>query len=194
MEDQTGQILQVAAGLGNKAAVFKEKIILDAVRDANSTSYNGGVLYRTEVTDYGNFDSTAFGTDGSGFKAVKLLLTDMVDEEGDPILIGDRTLLICEELSKDAHDLVNPRLADSTYFKGYISDVLTSPFMTDAAEYFYGDFKTQFRYQEVWPIQVLMAKPGNEDEFKRDVFAAYKVRLYGGCGAIDYRYVIRSEG
>jgi hypothetical protein len=191
MEDQTGQILQRAASLGEKARLFKEKMILDVVRDVNSNAYNGSALY---TSAHGNFHSVAFGTDGSGLEESKKLISEMSDENGDPILISGQALLVPQELEKEAYNLISPVLTESTYHKQILSQIYTSPFMTDATEFFYGDFKKQFRYQEVWPIQVLQAKEGHEDAFNRDIVAKYKVRLYGGCGAIDYRYVIKSEG
>ena len=191
MEDQTGQMLQRAASLGEKARLFKEKIILDVVKDVNSNAYSGESLY---TTTHGNFHSVAFGTDGSGLEESKRLLSEMSDENGDPILISGQILLVPQELEKEAYNLINPVLTESTYHKQIISQIFTTPFMTDANEYFYGDFKKQFRYQEVWPIQVLQAKEGHEDAFNRDIITKFKVRLYGGCGAIDFRYVIKSEG
>jgi len=191
MEDQTGQILQRAASLGEKARLFKEKMILDVVRDVNSDAYSGSALY---TSAHGNFHSVAFGSDGSGLEEAKRLLSEMTDENGDPILVSGQILFVPQELEKEAYNLINPVLTESTYHRQIISQIFTSPFMTDATEFFYGDFKKQFRYQEVWPMQVLQAKEGHEDAFNRDIIAKYKVRLYGGCGAIDYRYVIKSEG
>jgi len=191
MEDQTGQILELAARLGEKAKLFKEKMILDVVRDVAGTAYNGSPLY---TEDHGNFHSVAFGTDGSGLEESKRLLSKMKDENGDPILISGRVLLVPPELEKEAYNLVSPVLTQSTYHKQIISEILTSPFMTDPNEFFYGDFKRQFRYQEVWPIQVLRSSPESEDAFSRDIVVKFKVRLFGGCGAVDYRYVVRSEG
>jgi hypothetical protein len=191
MEDQTGQILALASRLGEKAKLFKEKIILDVVRDVSGNAYNGSPLY---TEGHGNFHSVAFGTDGSGLEESKKLLSQMTDENGDPILISGRLLLVPPELEKEAYNLVSPVLTQSTYHKQIISDILTSPFMSDSGEFFYGDFARQFRYQEVWPIQVLRSKPESEDAFSRDIIVKFKVRLYGGCGAVDYRYVARSEG
>lgn len=191
MEDQTGQLLQMAAALGEKAKLFKEKMILDTVRDVNSDAYGGQALY---TSDHGNFHTVAFGTDGSGLEESKRLLSEMTDENGEPILVTGRILMVPQELEKEAWDLIGPPLTESTYHKQIISELSTSPFMTDAVEFFYGDFPRQFRYQEVWPIQVLQAKEGHEDQFNRDILVKFKVRLYGGCGAVDYRYVIRSEG
>ncbi len=191
MEDQTGQLLQMAAALGEKAKLFKEKMILDTVRDVNSDAYGGQALY---TSAHGNFHTVAFGTDGSGLEESKRLLSEMTDENGDPILVTGRILMVPQELEKEAWDLIGPPLTESTYHKQIISELLTSPFMTDAVEFFYGDFPRQFRYQEVWPIQVLQAKEGHEDQFNRDILVKFKVRLYGGCGAVDYRYVVRSEG
>jgi len=158
MEDQTGQILQMAAALGEKAKLFKEKMILDAVRDVNSDAYGGQALYSS---GHGNFHSVAFGTDGSGLEESKRLLSEMTDVNGDPILVTGRILMVPQELEKEAWDLIGPPLTESTYHKQIISELLTSPFMTTAEEYFYGDFPRQFRYQEVWPIQVLQAKEGH---------------------------------
>lgn len=61
----------------------------------------------------------------------------------------------------------------------------------DASDWFLGDFKKQFIWKEIWPLQVFRAPAQNEEQFTRDIVARFKVRYYGGLNAIDERYVIQ---
>ena len=62
---------------------------------------------------------------------------------------------------------------------------------TDADDWFIGDFKKQFIWKEIWPLQTFRAPAQNPEQFRRDVVAGFKVRYYGGINAIDERYVIQ---
>jgi len=198
MEEQTGQILARAARIGEAARFMREKIILDVVQDVNSTSYSNAVLYHDAT--YGNLGTTAFGTDGSGLEATRLKLTAMKDEAGRRILVSKRQLLVPDALLKAASDLVFPGTlpgtavsVESPFFKRVITELLSSPLLDDNSitAYYYGDFRRQFWYMAVWPIQVFRQKQDSDAAFERDVYARFKVRLYGGAGAVDHRSVIK---
>ena len=77
---------------------------------------------------------------------------------------------------------------------------LASPFLDaaegddqfdDASDWFLGDFKRQFVYKEIWPLQTFRAPAQNEEQFGRDVVARFKVREYGDINAIDERLVVK---
>jgi hypothetical protein len=75
--------------------------------------------------------------------------------------------------------------------------VLTSPLMlrlgiSDAATaYFYGDFKKQFIWREIWPIQTFSQGRDSESAFERDVISRFKVRYLGGLNSVEHRWVLK---
>jgi len=79
---------------------------------------------------------------------------------------------------------------------------LTSPFINtlaavagsrydDANDWFIGDPKRQFIWQEIWPLQTLRAMQNDEAQFRRDIMARFKVRYFGGFAAIDTKYWLK---
>jgi hypothetical protein len=74
----------------------------------------------------------------------------------------------------------------------YLASVTGSRF-DDAADWFLGDFKKQFVWQEIWPLQTQRAQQNDEAQFRRDIVARFKVRYYGGISALDHRYVVKSN-
>ena len=65
---------------------------------------------------------------------------------------------------------------------------------SQADDWFLGDFKRQFIWQEIWPLQTLRSRQDDEAAFRRDIVARFKVRYYGGIAAIDNKYVIKVKG
>ena len=72
----------------------------------------------------------------------------------------------------------------------YLAGVTGSNY-DDNDDWFIGDPKRQFIWQEIWPLQVMRAKAGDDAEFRRDVVAQFKVRYYGGIAATDERFFIK---
>lgn len=90
--------------------------------------------------------------------------------------------------------------ADETEFgnlvAGRIGKVLSSPFVDEvnAADWYYGDFKGQFVWTEIWPIQTFTQGAGSEADFERDVGFRIKVRYYGGISAVETIKVTKTKG
>lgn len=61
-------------------------------------------------------------------------------------------------------------------------------------DYFYGDFKKQFIWTEIWPLQTFTQGADSEAAFERDVTFRIKVRYYGGISARDTRFVTKVDG
>lgn len=68
---------------------------------------------------------------------------------------------------------------------------LTGSNYDDSDDWFLGDFKRQFFWQEIWPLQVLRARQDDDAAFRRDVVVQHKVRYFGGIFAAEERYVIK---
>lgn len=202
--DQTGQLLARAAQFGEKAAVKRDRVILEGVIDLN---YSAGVagVYRPSGT-YTDLYSTALSTltasagtiSDANLNTAYTALRSKTDENGDyivPAQAGNLVLMCHPGQFKTAMNIQNTSLVpgsannDNNFWKGFFKTVVDNPYISASTTWFIGDFKSQFRYQEVWPLQVMRAIPGNDFEFQKDIKAAFKVRFYGGIGAVDYRYV-----
>ena len=76
-------------------------------------------------------------------------------------------------------------------------DVLSSPFIATtgisgaAADWYYGNFKDQFFWQDVWPVQTFAQGANSDEAFRRDIVAAYKVRYLGNIFVMDHRHVVK---
>ena len=129
-----------------------------------------------------------------------------------PLVWMPKIILTAVELAGNAARIVNAvedrqTAANSVIVTGNMSQAivpgiraLSSPFLDaaqgadqwdDASDWLIGDFKRQFKYKEVWPLQVFRAAPGNDGQFRRDIVAEFKVREYGDIYAADFRYVIK---
>ena len=212
--DQTGLILMQAAQFGKRAARDREKQILYTVQDL--TGYkawyptgsqadlyqNAGGAGTTHVYDNLIVDALADFTD---VDAANLLLASMKDDTGEPIDIRATTLLVPRALETIASRVLNASVLiggstnEENFLKGRYQLLSTAyldanPDTNGAIIWYLGDFKSQFVWKEIYPLQVLTRPPQNEEEWNRDIAAAYKVRYYGKCGALDYRYVVKSTG
>lgn len=72
------------------------------------------------------------------------------------------------------------------YFGG-----LTGSNYNDNDDWFVGDPKRQFIWQEIWPLQVIRARQDDDAAFRRDVIVQHKVRYYGGVAALDERWFLK---
>jgi len=208
--DQTGQILTRAQGIGDKAAQYKERLIVEGVQDVQKAGQY--VVYRPEgtgtaiySTGNGNLKtSNPFGE--SGLEEVEKLAHQMRDDstgthDTDYIFIADDDVIVLvpKDLQIEALQMANSTLVPESaenavnIFKGKFK-VRTSPYITkqSATTWYWGNFKRSFWWEEVWPLQTMSMKPGHEDEFSRDIKSKFKVRMFGGIGAVDYRYAYKS--
>lgn len=90
--------------------------------------------------------------------------------------------------------------ADITMFgnpvQGFIGAILSSPFVDEvnADNWYYGNFKKQFIWTEIFPLTISTQGRDSESSFERDVALRVKVRYYGGLSAIDTKYVTMVDG
>ena len=215
--DQTGQMEQRARRVGELAKVKQEEIIFDAVLEKSSSGLYaawrpGGTstaLYSDTSTDpYSNstFDNVNTNNlvDESDLQENLALLGAAKDEKDNPITVTPSHVLTSPAKIMTARKLMRSGSdTRATYNQGIVNpfqgmfDPVASQWVTTTLSSVYwllGDFRKQFVYPEVFPLQTFMARPGNDDEFKRDIVMAFKARFMGGCGAISNRYVVRSTG
>lgn len=204
--DKTGQVMLKAMRIGQKAAQYKERLILRGVQDLDTKVYrpSGTPTAFYSATNRNLIATNAFGE--SGLTACRVRAASMKDDspgvtDDDYILIDlDNTqVLVPADLEVAAWELANSMLTPesaegaSNFYKGRFQ-VFTSPYIggQSTSTWYWGDFKQDFAWVEVWPLQVLTQKPGHEDEFKKDIKARVKVRMYGSCGALDFKHCFKN--
>jgi len=205
--DKTNQVMTRSMRIGRKAAQYKERLILRGVMDLDTIVYRpSGVATAFYSAANRNLITTnAFGE--SGLTAVRVRASQMKDDsigvsDDDFILIdlNNTQVIVPVDLEVQAWELANSMLTPegaenaANFYKGRFQ-VLTSPYVTaqgNTTTWYWGDFKQDFAWVEVWPLQVLTQRPGHEDEFKSDIKARVKVRFYGSCAALDFKHSFKS--
>lgn len=220
--DQTGQMVQRAQRIGENARAKQDEIIMEVICGTVNSGVNAcwrpaataTTLYSdtsTDPYDASNPKSTTFDNvntnnlvDETDIDENMALLAAATDEKGRPIAVNPAQLvcgwgkiMVARRIleSTNASKLTTPAGVVNTY-AGQIQSIV-SPWVTNklsAAYWLLGEFKKQFIYTEVFPLQVFQAKPGSEDEWLRDTVFGFKARFMGGCGAVSNKFVIRSTG
>jgi len=197
--DKTGQILMRAQGIGEQAAQEKEKQIVEGVQDINSDVFRpsgvAAAFYRTAVSGIRRINSrasTPFGEEG--LLQTNKLMHAMTDENGNYITVnpGRLILLAPYDLWVQAIQMQKSTLVPESgenainIWKGSFTP-LTSPWITAQSDttWYLGDFKRDFVWSEIWPLQTFSLPLGGEDGFRKDIKSLFKVRFYGQVGAID---------
>ena len=213
--DQTGQMIMRAKRIGEAAKSKKERICLDAVLGLVTSGLNGSwrpagtatTLYSAISTDpYSTDTLNNLGSEGLSDETDRdtalALFAQFTDENGLPMVIDPKILLTGISLrgvsnqicySGQAVKLTTPDKTKNIYTG---TTALQSAFvdqLVSATAWFYGDFKKQFVYTDVMPLQVLQAKAGNDKEFENDILIRFKARFMGGCGAVSNRYVVKGN-
>ncbi|MEZ6143840.1 MAG: hypothetical protein R3B91_00100 [Planctomycetaceae bacterium] len=78
-------------------------------------------------------------------------------------------------------------------------EVLSSPFIDEvggqaANDWYIGDFRRQFVWTEIWPVQTFLQRNDSEVAFDRDVVLRVKARYFGGISAVDTLCVTKVDG
>lgn len=210
--DQTGQLMIRAQKLGEKAALRKEKTILDSVVGAVACYWPGGVetaLYGAapylvasnalvDWTDIENCELTGFAA--------------MTDDspESDLIVVVPKILLVPRALFRtairimSATQVIHGDFDDATSIKTHskspyrpneyrvVTSSLIHGIQGNSTSWYMGDPQQQFFWKEIFPLQTFRAAPNSTQEFERDVKARFKVRYYGGVFVADRRYFVRN--
>ncbi len=133
---------------------------------------------------------------------------DRIDGDQRPIVVPARQLLVPESLRGTARSIVNStevnvvtgdaetRLANPVH---NMLEVLSSPFVdeqggTAAKDWYIGDFKRQFVWTEIWPVQTFLQRSESAAAFDRDVVLRVKARYFGGISAVDTVFVTKVQG
>ena len=203
--DQTGQILIRAATIGEKTAQLKEKTIVQGVIDLNSKVFKPSAVdtafYRTSASGDRKVNSAAscpFGE--AGLLKAMALFHNMTDEQGDYVAVRPANLIglfpfdLWVRVAQMIQSTLVPEGTENAVniWKGLFKP-LTSPYVTEqsASTWYLGDFKKDFWWSEIWPLQTFTMRPGSEMEFTRDIKSQTKVRYFGGVGAVDDKHSLK---
>jgi len=211
--DQTSQMLFRAGQIGESAKSDREKTIMNAVLELTSTGLlaawrpagNPTTLYDSasadpySTTTLDNLGSEVL-TDETDLQAGLTLFAQFKDEQGLPMRVRPKILLTGLSLMSIANMicysgqsvLATTPEGTKNVFNG--TKALDTTFIDQqvaATAWYYGDFKKQFVYTEVWPLSTFQQGRDSEQAFNADVVARYKVSYFGGCGAVSNRYVIK---
>ncbi|MGH7143402.1 MAG: Mu-like prophage major head subunit gpT family protein [Planctomycetota bacterium] len=219
LRDQSGQLQARARSIGQLAAARKDEIILTAIEDAVHPE-TGRQAYYPEGAQEALYRSSA-GSDANYAYAINLVasnglatkeniaaawqtLAKMTDRDGNPIDVMDGVpmLLVPRELEITAREIVNAVLVELintnvhtqtvNQFSGI--EVFGTPRLADGTTWYYGFFPKQFVWHEVWPIEFRQASEAERGgmDFDSDVIVAFRGGFYGGCNAIDDKYVVKN--
>jgi hypothetical protein len=133
---------------------------------------------------------------------------DRVDGDQRPIVAPAKQLLVPERLRGTARSIVHSTEVQLTTETGEtrianpihgLVEVLSSPFIDEqgaaaASSWYIGDFRRQFVWTEIWPVQTFLQQAESEAAFDRDVVLRVKARYYGGISAVDTVFVTKVTG
>lgn len=215
--DQTGIVLREARKFGRQAAKDREKQIIFRIQDlANFRSYHPSNtqtnIYQAAGAarhTYGNLINNAL-QNWTDIDAAFQALGAMLDDNGDPILVTPKILLVPRALEVTATRLIkNQRMPairtttgpgdspnEANPFHNRFEIVATPYLDLDSTVVWYlGDFKAQFLNKVVMPLEVLSRfDEKNDAAWEKDIKIQFKVRYYQRVGAVDYRLVVKSNG
>jgi len=198
--DQTGELLNQARGLGEEAARYREEIIMKKVCDVDADALGGADLYSGGNSNL--LTTNPLGT--AGWENAHVSLMDKKDDgTGKPIWVyGERPLMLvsagnwalAEKLRQNEYGPQGTANLDINLARNMF-DIVVNPYLTKATTtWWYGGFNRQFRWEEVWPLETYTrVGQDTEEGFKADVIQQFKVSFFGGCGAVDTRYVFENQ-
>lgn len=138
--------------------------------------------------------------------------TEVFDDRADgtrrPIVAPAKQLLVPEKMRGTARSIVHSTEVSVNKESGETRmanpihnslEVLSSPFIdeqgTPATNFWYlGDFRRQFIWSEIWPLQTFLQRADSNAAFDRDVVLRVKARYFGGVSAVDTVFVTRVAG
>ena len=212
--DRTGQILMRARMLGEEAGRDKEETILRGVTGVNTKVYKpNGTAKSLYSSGHKNLKESNGLTDWTQIDAALLQHVEIKDNrqggKGKPVMwmpsiiltgpanatTAKRIVGATEIRSHDGSASKNPSDGNTVVSAnpfGNFTVLSSSLWPAASTDWFIGDFRRQFIWQEIWPIRVFSQGANAESAFEADVISRFKVSYYGGIAAVDHRYVIKN--
>jgi len=212
--DRTGIVLREAGKMGELMGRDRESTGMKVIQDASGyeawypSGSQEGLYANAAASTNHTYDNlvTDVLTDYTDLEALDALLGVIKDENGNPINVDPKILLVPRALKTTAMMIVeNVFLYDGTTAQPSIRNpfanrfkVLSHPDLDtqSTTAWYLGDFVKQFVEKVVIPFQVLTRRMGdnNEDAWRRDIAASVKARYDSKFGAVDYVFVGKSAG
>lgn len=220
--DRTNMLIPQCQQVGEYLGLNKEKRIIDAYIDQNTTAYR----YKWKGTSYGTYQSSTPWVnvktsnalvDWTSVDALEQVIAAIRDPyTNEPILFDPVHLVCCREKLYTAKRVVsateirvvtpgyatanNPSHTQSSNpVKNYqiVSSQLLSSRMTAASEatsdWFIGDISKTVWYMENWPLTVVPGPSNSEAEFTQDIAMRWKASERGTPVVVDPRRSARSS-
>ena len=144
----------------------------------------------------------------TGVQTCALPIYDRIDGSPRPIVAPVRQVLVPEALRGTARSVINSTEITVASEEGQtrfanpisgIAEVLASPFIDEqgtaaSRDWSIGDFRRQFIWSEIWPVQTFLQQADSEAAFERDVVLRVKARYFGGISAVDTVFVTKVAG
>jgi hypothetical protein len=217
--DQTGSLVDRAQDAGTSIADILEEFIVFRITDlafpklneASSTAfvYNGtarAIYADDHTTTDGRLNDNLASSAQPSVSVVRgmvNLLKNMVSEKGRPvrvrptIVFGDdqmeivlRQFFQLQPVDFDNTASASGESGNRNPFQNAFR-IITSPFCSTATQYYIGDFARQFILQWVWRPRTNIDRKGDP---RRDIVGQFFASFYAGCGARDYRFVVKNAG
>ncbi|WP_437203042.1 phage major capsid protein [Planctomicrobium sp. SH664] len=136
------------------------------------------------------------------------VLDDRTDGSPRPVVVPAKQLLVPEKLRGTARSIIHSTEiqvstdAGETHVANPVHnmlEVLSSPFIDEqggaaTSSWYLGDFKRQFLWTEIWPVQTFLQRTESAAAFDRDVVLRVKARYFGGVSAVDTAFVTKVTG
>ncbi|WP_459555403.1 phage major capsid protein [Lacunimicrobium album] len=165
--------------------------------NTTSTSFNAAV----PLTDWKDVEKVLH------YRATQVR-DDRIDGTSRPIVAPARQILVPERLRGTALSIVNATQIEVEGDDGRMvtanplgtsMSVLSSPFIDEQGgqavnDWYVGDFRRQFLWTEIWPVQTFLQNSDSQAAFERDVVLRVKARYFGGVSAVDTVYVTKVDG
>ena len=204
--DRTGQLIDRAREIGMEAARFQDQLIMEGVIDKNATVYtpSTGVtaLYASGNSNLNTGAGSVLGS--AGFEASYIKLLKKTDEQSKKIWVLSDVMQVmvppdlwptADKLLRNEYEVAGTAMSTTANFARGKFMPIVNPYQTVTTRWHMGNFKKQFRWEEVWPLETYSrVGQDSEDGFKRDVIQSYKCSLFGGVGADDFKYVEQNNG
>jgi hypothetical protein len=198
------------ADAGSGQHVYRPDGTGEALYAADGSNRNWVGVGNTTSTDFDEATPLVDWTDVDhvlNYRAVEVK-DDRIDGTARPIVAPVKQLLVPERLRGTARSIVHSTEVTVTNddqamtfanpVQGLV-EVLSSPFVDEQGgqavnDWYIGDFRKQFVWTEIWPVQTFLQRADSEAAFDRDVVLRVKVRYYGGVSAVDTVFVTKVDG
>ena len=200
--DQTQKLIGKARDIGREGARKRSQLILEGVIDKDSNVFNKAQLYTVGNANLLTGAGSVLGN--AGFEASELALMNKKDEKNNPIwVLGTMpTIMVPTALKALAWKLKNNEygpngtaLGNDKNYAQNAFNIVVNPYQTNTTRWHHGDFKSQFVWFEVWPVETAYRTgQDHEDGFVKDIIVQAKVSFMGGVGALDNKYVMQNNG